>query len=218
MSFLVKRICSAVTTKNIVRYASISVSPDVSLADEKIHTVVEGLKPNQEVVLQLRVTNGSNLNYASSFRYLPTSTKIDLDHQVPIGCSRYHYPDPMAHFWSLSPQPGSDGRFWSDQVERGFDCQFEVLNDDQEVVAQTHFKRILMARGVKRLPVKEGRVRGTLFLPPGNGPFLPLIKMYGGILKGNVIEDKAAMFASRGFACLAMAYFGVEGLPKTFTQ
>ena len=28
-----------------------------------------------------------------------------------------------------------------------------------------------MAEGVKRIPVREGRIRGTLFLPPGNGPF-----------------------------------------------
>ena len=28
-----------------------------------------------------------------------------------------------------------------------------------------------MADGVKRIPVGEGRIRGTLFLPPGEGPF-----------------------------------------------
>ena len=28
-----------------------------------------------------------------------------------------------------------------------------------------------MADGVQRISVREGRVRGTLFLPPGNGPF-----------------------------------------------
>ena len=28
-----------------------------------------------------------------------------------------------------------------------------------------------MADGVKRIPVREGRIRGTLFLPPGEGPF-----------------------------------------------
>ena len=27
-----------------------------------------------------------------------------------------------------------------------------------------------MADGVKRIPVREGRIRGTLFLPLGDGP------------------------------------------------
>ena len=66
--------------------------------------------------------------------------------------------------------------------------------------------------------VNKGRIRGTLFLPPGPGPFPAVINMYGGIHKKNVIEDKSAMFASRGFASLALAFFGVEGLPKTYTK
>ena len=33
------------------------------------------------------------------------------------------------------------------------------------------FEKGYMADGVKRIPVREGRIRGTLFLPPGDGPF-----------------------------------------------
>ena len=33
------------------------------------------------------------------------------------------------------------------------------------------FQKSYMADGVKRVPVREGRIRGTLFLPPGDGPF-----------------------------------------------
>ena len=36
--------------------------------------------------------------------------------------------------------------------------------------------------------------------------------MYGGINRGGVIEDKAAMYASRGLASLALAYFALPGL------
>ena len=63
---------------------------------------------------------------------------------------------------------------------------------------------------------QEGRIRGTLFMPPGNGPFRAVISMYGGIHRGNVIEDKAALLASRGFASLSLGFFGIEGLPKTY--
>ena len=43
-----------------------------------------------------------------------------------------------------------------------------------------------------------------------------LIKIYGGIHRGQVIEDKAALFASRGFATLALAFFGVKDLPISY--
>jgi hypothetical protein len=33
-----------------------------------------------------------------------------------------------------------------------------------------------------------------------------------------VIEDKAAMFASRGFASLALAFFGVKDLPISYAM
>ena len=33
------------------------------------------------------------------------------------------------------------------------------------------FQKSFMADRVKRVPVRAGRIRGTLFLPPGDGPF-----------------------------------------------
>ena len=44
------------------------------------------------------------------------------------------------------------------------------------------------------------------------------MKLYGGLHQKNVIEDKAAVLASRGYACFVMAYFGIEGLPKTYVE
>ena len=55
-------------------------------------------------------------------------------------------------------------------------------------------------------------------MPPGGGPFRAVISMYGGIHRGNVIEDKAALLASRGFASLSLGFFGIEGLPKSYVK
>ena len=40
------------------------------------------------------------------------------------------------------------------------------------------FQKWFMADGVKRIPVREGRVRGTLFIPPGDGPFPGKLRKY----------------------------------------
>ena len=67
---------------------------------------------------------------------------------------------------------------------------------------------------------QEGRIRGTLFIPNGNeyqnGPYPTIISLYGGINQGKVVEERSALFASRGFVSLALAYFGVDGLPKNY--
>ena len=69
------------------------------------------------------------------------------------------------------------------------------------------------------LYVKDHGLCGTLFIPAGEGPFPSLINIYGGILKGKVAEDRSALFASRGFASLALSFFGTDpGLPKRYSE
>ncbi|XP_009982889.1 PREDICTED: acyl-coenzyme A amino acid N-acyltransferase 2-like, partial [Tauraco erythrolophus] len=56
-----------------------------------------------------------------------------------------------------------------------------------------------------------GRVRGALFLPPGPGSFPGVIDLFGGA--GGLIEFRAGLLASRGFAVLALAFFAYDDLP-----
>ncbi|XP_010001150.1 PREDICTED: bile acid-CoA:amino acid N-acyltransferase-like, partial [Chaetura pelagica] len=70
--------------------------------------------------------------------------------------------------------------------------------------------------GVGRAPAREGRVRGALFVPPGSGPFPGVIDMFGGA--GGLIEFRAGLLASRGFAVLALAFFAYEDLPSSLAQ
>ena len=51
----------------------------------------------------------------------------------------------------------------------------------------------------------------VLFLCLGEGPFQGVIDMFGG--SGGLIEFRAALLASRGFAALALAYFNYKDLP-----
>lgn len=71
-----------------------------------------------------------------------------------------------------------------------------------------------MDSGVTRIPVEFG----TLFMPKGPGPFPAVISMYGGVHRGQVVEERSALLASRGFASLALPYFGVGNLPKTYLE
>ena len=81
---------------------------------------------------------------------------------------------------------------------------------------------MMMAEGVRRVPIAQGNVcNGTLFLPSkeifGRGPYPLAVRLYGGIQKGRVLEDQSALIAARtGVACFSMAYFGVNNLPKSY--
>eukprot|EP00064_Thunnus_orientalis_P007513 superscaffoldBa00000840_g7535 len=72
-------------------------------------------------------------------------------------------------------------------------------------------ERWYVAPGVKRIDVRQNGVVGTLFLPPGPGPFPAMLDLWG--MGGGLVEYRSALFASRGYASLSLAYFGHKDLP-----
>ncbi|KAK7086944.1 hypothetical protein SK128_004858 [Halocaridina rubra] len=87
-----------------------------------------------------------------------------------------------------------------------------TLQERKENLGTIELERHLMAKGVQRIPICEGKVRGTLFLPAGKGPFPGVIDMFGSV--GGLMEFRAALLASRGIAALALAFFAYKDLPK----
>ncbi len=107
-----------------------------------------------------------------------------------------------------------DDRFWSGDVESPLSCRLEVVAEEGEkkgapsenVLASSDFLRLHMSPGVTRREVKEGPVRGILFLPPkddqqkrqqGDKKKSVILTLHGGIRRGKVCEDVAALLASR---------------------
>ncbi|MGE5334424.1 MAG: acyl-CoA thioester hydrolase/BAAT C-terminal domain-containing protein, partial [Nitrososphaerota archaeon] len=65
--------------------------------------------------------------------------------------------------------------------------------------------------GVRRVEVRERGLVGTLLLPADDGPHPGVIVLGGS--SGGIREPLAALLASRGYAALALAFFGADGLP-----
>ena len=53
-------------------------------------------------------------------------------------------------------------------------------------------ERHILAPGVRRIHVKEGRVRGVLYLPPGDGPFPGIIDLFGGV--GGCVQHRSGLY------------------------
>ncbi len=67
-----------------------------------------------------------------------------------------------------------------------------------------------------RQPVREGGLVGTLFLPHASAPRAAVLALGGA--GGGLSEGAAETFASEGFAALALAYFGLDGLPRELVE
>ena len=77
---------------------------------------------------------------------------------------------------------------------------------------QGKFTQRLAAEGVTRQDVREHGLVGTLYLPPGAAPGShPAVLILNGS-GGGINEPRAALYASRGYAAFALAYFKAPGL------
>ncbi|NXU54349.1 ACOT1 thioesterase, partial [Turnix velox] len=121
--------------------------------------------------------------------------------------------------WALQPQKP----FWrlvERDVQSPFLLQLEVFDGHGDppgqLLAQAQHELGFMSDGVQRVPVREGRVRATLFLPPGDGPFPGIIDLYG--TGGGLPEYRACLLARYGFALMALAFYGYEDLPKEMKE
>ena len=70
---------------------------------------------------------------------------------------------------------------------------------------------------VVRRPVREEGLVGTLLAPASSGS-RPAVVVFGGQEGGLLGEGVAAALAKRGFAALALAYFGIRSLPLELVE
>jgi len=91
-----------------------------------------------------------------------------------------------------------------------------IAGMEVEPLSTASHVRTLLAPGVRRIPVKEGRVRGVLYLPEGPGPHPAVVDMFGSA--GGCLQHRSALLASRGVAALALAFFDYDDLPSSMAR
>ncbi|XP_078521481.1 acyl-coenzyme A amino acid N-acyltransferase 2-like [Lissotriton helveticus] len=196
------------------------VTPEVSLADEHLRIRVSGLSSRQLVTLQASLTDEKGVAFSSkAFYRADEDGELDLDQASATG-GYYRGVVPMGLIWFLKPEKPYRQLVKRDVMGSPFRITLDLYDSFQTVpshevqpMASQTVERWYATPGVQRIPIKDGRVRGALFLPPGNHKFPGVIDMSGGT--GGLVEYRASLLASRGYATLALAYFGYEDLPKS---
>ncbi|XP_010221992.1 PREDICTED: acyl-coenzyme A thioesterase 1-like [Tinamus guttatus] len=183
------------------------------LFDDPIQICVVGLLPQQAVTLRARLLDESGELFQAHARYRASSSgELDLARSPALGGS-YSGVEPMGLLWSLQSEQLYK-RLAKRNVLTPFCVDLEVYDghgDMSQLLGKCTNERRFLGEGVKRISVREGRLKATLFLPPGSGPFPGLIDLYGS--GGGLVEYRASLLASRGFVTLALAYMAFEDLP-----
>jgi dienelactone hydrolase len=136
---------------------------------------------------------------------------VDVSSQ-PALSGTYQGIDQMGLFWSMAAQDELEAASFLFETPLTPTITTLTAEVGGEVVASATLERTHLAPGVWAIPVREQGLVGTLFRPDSDGPRPAIIDLGGSI--GGLLERRAALLASHGYVALALAYFGIEGLPQ----
>ncbi|KAK6482649.1 peroxisomal succinyl-coenzyme A thioesterase-like [Huso huso] len=187
--------------------------PTRGLVDEKFHVDVLNLRPHQPITLHSVFQSEENDFWEAYGHYISDSKgMVKADETESLGGS-FTGKDPMGLIWSMKPVPGSRTglRFRKRDVQTPYVVHISVFDghissgfNEKSALACTVMERWYMAPGVCRIDIRQDGVQGTLFLPPGPGPFPGILDLWGG--GGGLVEYRSALLASHGYASLALEY------------
>ncbi|XP_072301776.1 acyl-coenzyme A thioesterase 2, mitochondrial [Eucyclogobius newberryi] len=180
--------------------------------DKLVQVKVEGLSPHKLVVLRSKVVDDRGIVFKATAQYRADDLgHVDVSRAASLGGS-YTGVEPMGLFWSMLPERPHN-KLMKKTALSPMQVEISALSGENgEVLASEINHREFMSEGMKRIPVKEGRLRGVLFVPPGQGPFPGILDLY--TLGGGLTEPRASLLAGKGFVVLALAYKSYQDLPK----
>ncbi|XP_068449755.1 bile acid-CoA:amino acid N-acyltransferase-like [Clinocottus analis] len=214
------RAMGAVRWKSSFRTAPLlTATPLRALVDEPISIKGRFLTPHCPVTVcaQMQSDDGDLWEAFAHYNTNADGT-VNLSRDRSVGGS-YLGREPMGLFWGLQPAPGSrEGlRLRKKNVETPYVMHMSLLeghvspSEKQSTeLAAVSAERWYMAPGVRRIEIRQDGIVGTLFLPPGPGPFPAMMDLWG--MGGGLVEYRSALFASKGYASFSLAYFAHKDL------
>ncbi|XP_066914223.1 acyl-coenzyme A thioesterase 1-like [Clytia hemisphaerica] len=218
------RIIKRFLSTTMSRFATIDLSPTVSHVSKKIDITGNGFDPDSPITIQSTlICSEEGFDFQSyAHTYTNKDGCFDLKTNESVG-GTYTGVEDMGLFWSMEYQRKSYTRAAFNNGLQDLLYSFKVYSDhinnfeDITPLCESSIERYL-SNSVDRIPIKDKDIKGTLFIPKGAANAPAIITIFGGFKRGNTLEHFASYLAHQGFVTLALAFFGVEGLPKTYTE
>ncbi len=191
---------------------TIRVQPDNDLQDIPLSIRLSGFFPRQLVMVTAEMVTRDHFRWRSAAMFVVGADgEVDVGTTAPVG-GFYSGVSPMGLIWSMEGigRPESEAPTTSVRLPVTVTFRAEARNGER---AEASVIRALVGPGVTSKPLAEDGLLGVWYLPPGDGPH-PAVIVLGGSEGGLPGRSAAPLLASHGYATLALAYFGLPGLPR----
>ncbi len=188
---------------------TLTITPADALIDVPRQIRLEHVEPGQTVEITALTRRNGVLWQAQAAFTAGEDGVVDLTRDAPIS-GDYTGVAPMGLVWSQAPAESPSREHFNHPVTDALVT--DVVARVAGAQAQATFTQRLALDGVTRHEVREEGLVGTLYLPagskPGSHPAVMILNGSG----GGINEPRAALYASRGYAAFALAYFKAPGL------
>lgn len=188
---------------------TLTITPADALIDVPRQIRVEHVEPGQTVEITALTRRNGVLWQAQAAYTAGEDGVVDLTRDAPLS-GDYTGVAPMGLVWSQAPVDSPSREHFNHPVTEALVT--DVVARVAGAQAQATFTQRLALDGVTRHEVREEGLVGTLYLPagskPGSHPAVMILNGSG----GGINEPRAALYASRGYAAFALAYFKAPGL------
>jgi dienelactone hydrolase len=205
---------AAIATPRISAAAAptIRVQPDNDLQDIPLSIRLAGFSPRQPVMVTAEMVARDHFRWRSAAMFVAGADgEVDVGTSAPVGGS-YSGVSPMGLIWSMERIGGPESEAPTTSARLPVTVAFRAEARNGEL-AEANVVRAMVGPGVTFKPLDEDGLRGAWYLPPGDGPH-PAVIVLGGSEGGLPVRSAAPLLASHGYATLALAYFGLPGLPR----
>lgn len=194
--------------------AMLTVTPEDALIDVPRRIAVQGLAPGERVTLTSRTVRGPQVPWTAEAVFeADAAGAVDLQRDAPVAGS-YRGISPMGLVWSQVPEGGRAPReVFAAEPSAPLVTDITLERKGMPAV-QARLVQRLASEGVVRTEVRADGLAGTLFTPApraDGGPHPVVVVLNGS--GGGMNEPRAALYASHGFAALALGYFKAPGRP-----
>jgi hypothetical protein len=203
-------------TAGIARPAlRLKVTPLRAPLDTELMVRIAGAPPGAPVTVSACAIDAAGQRWQSAVTLTASEDgTADPRRDAARAGSSYTGVDPMGLIWSMRPAGQPDPQAARDRLAP----QPFVITAAADATgpASAEVTRLFVPDGLTRTEVTEDGLVGILYRPAGDQP-MPAVLMLGGA-EGGLHEDNAALLAAHGYAVLALAYYGMPGLPQTLTS
>jgi len=190
----------------------ITVTPERALIDVERDIHIEGFPAYAFITVTASMSMCGATWRSEAVFMAGHDGRLDLRRDCPVSGS-YAEPSAMGLVWSMVCQDMDRVVFPPDNTQA---LTVHIRAASGTLTADATMVQDFLADGVTHRSVRETvdgmMVSGELYVPAGPGPHPVVVYMNGS--SGGVNAPRAALFAARGYQCLALAIFNYDGRPK----